>query len=100
MHLIMVTAGGFVLLGLFLLLAEPTAGLFTLAIGGGLTGYLFYLMVSPKGAMVFSRPYQAVIAQTPHIRYRTSLVVQVAVVLLIVIIGLAIVGGIVSALRP
>ena len=40
--------------------------------------------------MVFSPEYQAVIAQTPHIRYRTSKVVWIllGLVLLIIVFGL------------
>src|SRR5262245_52373332 len=57
----------FLLVGAVLtLLVEPVAGLIFLAIGGGLSGYILYLLVSPKGTMVFSRPYQAGLPPPPY----------------------------------
>lgn len=60
--------------------------------------YFLYVMLSKKGTMVFSPEYQAVRARTPHIKYKTSLIVKIAVVLLLTVLCLAIVGGITAVL--
>ncbi|PAW69614.1 MAG: hypothetical protein B9S38_09450 [Verrucomicrobiia bacterium Tous-C4TDCM] len=59
-------------------------------IGTLIGAYILYLLLGAKGKMVFSPEYQAVIAQTPHIRYRTSKVVWIllGLVLLIIVFGL------------
>jgi hypothetical protein len=87
------------LVGLFLLMVEPVTGLISLALGGGISGYIFYLMVSSKGAMVFSHRYQAIIAQTPHIRYRTSLLVKILLALVLAFIAVAIAMALFSSPR-
>lgn len=67
-------------------------GLLGFPIGTVINAYVLYLVFSPKGAMLFTPDYHAAIAQTPHIRYRTSIVARVLlVVILLVIIG-AIIG--------
>ena len=68
-------------------------GVLGFPIGTVINAYVLYLVFSPKGAMLFTPDYHAAIAQTPHIRYRTSVVVRVLlVVILFVIIG-AIIGA-------
>jgi hypothetical protein len=42
-------------------------------IGTIINGYFLYLVFCEKGRTVFSLDYRAVIGQTPHIRYRSSL---------------------------
>jgi hypothetical protein len=73
----------------------PTAilsgiGLLGFPLGTIINGYILYLVLSQKGATVFSSDYQAVMQQTPHIKYRTSPVVWIvlAVVLLLIIGGI------------
>ena len=61
--------------------------------------YIFYLVASAKGAMVFSRPYKEVIRKTPHIKSKTSIIVKVLLVILLLLLGLAVVGGILASLR-
>lgn len=51
--------------------------------------YILSILTSPKNAMVFSPEYQAIIAETPHIKTGTSLVVKV---LLAVVGGLVLLG--------
>lgn len=65
-------------------------GLLGFPIGTIINGYILYLVCSQKGAVVFSSEYQAVIQQTPHIKYRTSIVVWIVLgfVLLLVAIGI------------
>jgi len=56
-------------------------------------GYVFYLLVTPRAGVVFSPEYREVIAKTPGIRTRTSLVVKIALSLLIAVIVLFAVVG-------
>lgn len=65
-------------------------GLIGFPIGTLINGYILYLLFSAKGSMVFSPEYQKIIAQTPHIKYRTSIIVWVFVGLLLVLLGLGV----------
>jgi hypothetical protein len=51
--------------------------------------YILNLLFSKKGAMVFSAPYKEVIAATPHIKYKTSIVVWIVlgIFVLAILIG-------------
>ena len=62
-------------------------------IGTLINGYVLYLLFSAKGRMVLSEEYRAVIEQTPHIKYRTSIVVWILLILLILIVGFAILAA-------
>lgn len=44
--------------------------------------------------MVFSPYYKEIISQTPHIKYKTSIVVWIFLGLLLALLGLGIVGAI------
>ncbi|QDT06680.1 hypothetical protein K227x_50960 [Rubripirellula lacrimiformis] len=72
-------------------------GLIGFPIGTLISAYILYLLLSEKGKVVFSPYYQDVIQQTPHIKYKTSIVVWVllGLVLLLIILGVgfAVVGG-------
>lgn len=59
-------------------------------VGTLIGAYILYLLLGANGKVVFSPEYQAVIAQTPQIRYRTSKVVWIllGLVLLIIVFGL------------
>lgn len=74
------------------ILGSVIAGISLIAfpIGTLIGAYILYLLLGAKGKVVFSPEYQAVIAQTPHIRYRTSKVVWIllGLVLLIIVFGL------------
>jgi len=72
------------------------AGAIPMVISGGITGYILYLMASAKGAMVFSPDYKAIIALTPHIKYKSSLIVKVFLVLVVVLVIIAIVAGVMN----
>jgi hypothetical protein len=56
--------------------------------------YVLYLMISPKGGMVFSAEYRAVIARTPTIKARSSLIVKLLIGLLAFLSLFAVIGGI------
>ena len=66
-------------------------------IGSIIPGYVLYLMLSAKGAMVFSSEYREVIRQTPSIKYKTSIIVKIFLGLLLFVLLLAVAGGILSA---
>jgi hypothetical protein len=61
--------------------------------GTVISGYLLYLLVSAKGEMVFSSAYKEVMQATPHIRYRTSMIVWIFLFLLIGAILLGIIAA-------
>ncbi len=60
--------------------------------------YVLYLLLSSKGTMVFSPGYQAIIPQTPHVKYKTSWIVKLAVTIFFVIFGLAIILAVIGGL--
>ncbi|MFO7592457.1 MAG: hypothetical protein R6X15_00240 [Pseudomonadota bacterium] len=61
-------------------------GLVSFPVGTIINGYILYLLFSAKGKVVFSDTYQEMIDATPHIKYRTSLLVWFVLVLLILIL--------------
>ena len=61
-------------------------GLLGFPIGTIINGYILYLVLSEKGKMVFSPGYQDIIQQTPHIKYKTSILVSIVVALFIAIV--------------
>ncbi|HEX5221151.1 MAG TPA: DUF4339 domain-containing protein [Verrucomicrobiae bacterium] len=71
----------------------PTAvlsgiGLLGFPLGTIINGYILYLVLCQKGRTVFSDEYKRVIEQTPHIKYKTSIIVWIFLGLLLVLIGL------------
>ena len=74
----------------------PTAilsgfGLLGFPIGTIINAYIMYLVLCKKGKMVFSEEYRDVIAQTPHIKYRTSIVVWILLGLIVFAIAAALI---------
>lgn len=61
-------------------------GLIGFPVGTLLSAYFLYLLCSKKGTMVFSDEYARVIAETPHIKYRTSVVVWILLAILILLV--------------
>jgi hypothetical protein len=61
--------------------------------------YVIYLLLSQKAAVVFSPEYKAIISRTPHVRYKTSIVVWILLGIFILFILLGIIGGMVAAMR-
>jgi hypothetical protein len=89
----------------FIIVASLVAGTFNPAmypaaivylVSALIPGYMLYLLVSPKAATIFSPEYRAIIAQTPHIKYRTSLLLKIVLAIIVSIIALAIVGATVA----
>jgi hypothetical protein len=62
-------------------------GLLGFPIGTLINGYILYLLLSKKGRTIFAPQYQQVIAATPHVRYRTSIVVWIFLALLIAVMA-------------
>ena len=58
-------------------------GLLNIPLGTLINAYLLYLLLAKKGKTIFSEDYAAVIAATPDVKYKTSIVVWVFVVLLV-----------------
>lgn len=61
-------------------------GLIGFPIGTLISGYILYLLWGKKGRVIFSPEYQAVIAATPHVKYKTSIVVWILLGLVVVLI--------------
>ncbi|MCW1916039.1 hypothetical protein OJ996_20795 [Luteolibacter sp. GHJ8] len=62
-------------------------------IGLLINAYILSILFSKKGSMVFSPSYKDIIAVTPHIRYRTPLIVWIILGLFVLLI----VGGLAAA---
>ncbi len=65
-------------------------GLLGFPLGTLINGYILYLLYSKKGQMVFSEEYQEIRQATPHIKYKTSMIVWLLLILVIVFIAAAI----------
>ena len=63
-----------------------TIGLLGVPVGTLISGYILYLLWSAKGKYVFTPQYRSIIEQTPHIKYKTSIVVLIFIGLLVVLI--------------
>ena len=72
-------------------------GLLGFPLGTIINGYILYLIFSAKGAMVFSEDYREIIAQTPHIKYRTSIIVKIFLFLLLALITFGVVAMVMGA---
>ena len=69
-------------------------GLIEFPLGTLMSIYLLYLLWSKKGATVFSEPYKDVILATPHIKYKTSIIVWVFVGILVLFLLLALAAAV------
>jgi hypothetical protein len=58
-------------------------GLLAFPFGTLINGYILYLLFSKKGAVVFSDAYKDVVAATPHVKHKVSLLVWIALALLV-----------------
>jgi hypothetical protein len=83
--------------GKILAIIISAIGLLVFPCGTLISGYLLYLLLSAKGEMVFSSAYKEVMQATPHIRYRTSIIVWIFLFLLIGVILLGIIAAIFGA---
>jgi len=60
-------------------------GLLGFPVGTLINAYILYLLLSGKGKRIFESDYADIVAATPHVKYKTSIVVWVAVILLVVV---------------
>ncbi len=64
-------------------------GLLGFPLGTLISIYILYLLLSRKGSMVFSPEYKLIIEQTPHVRYKTSVVVWIVLgIIILAVVGL------------
>ena len=61
--------------------------------------YTIFLMASRKSTVVCSADYKEIIAHTPHIKYKTSILVWIFLVLVVLVLILAVIGAITSGRR-
>jgi hypothetical protein len=65
-------------------------GLLGVPVGTAINGYILYLLLSKKGKRIFEADYADIVAATPHIKYRESLLtwilLTVAIVLFVAIV--------------
>jgi hypothetical protein len=66
-------------------------GLLGFPVGTLINGYILYLFLSKKGRTIFSPEYLDVIAATPHVKYRTSIIVWIFLGLVVLLIAAAII---------
>ncbi len=62
-------------------------GLIGIPVGTLISAYFLYLLLSAKGKIVFSEQYRSVVEQTPHVKYKTSIVVWILLGLLVLLIA-------------
>jgi hypothetical protein len=75
-------------------------GLLGFPVGTIINAYILYLLFSKKGGTVFSEHYKTIIAQTPHIKYRTSVVTWVVLGILLLLIGFAVMTAVFRPVIP
>ena len=64
-------------------------GMLAFPFGTLINGYILYLFLSKKGRTIFAPDYKDVIAATPHVKYRTSIVVWILLALVVVLVIVA-----------
>ena len=70
-------------------------GLIRLPLGTIINAYIMYLLLCKKGRAVLSSGYGQVVAQTPHITYKTSILMILLLVMIVVgvIVAIAFIAG-------
>ena len=68
-------------------------GLLGFPLGTLFNGYILYLLFADKGKRLFESDYPAIIAATPHVKYKTSIIVWIFVGLLVVLIAAVVIAG-------
>lgn len=75
-------------------------GLIGFPVGTLINAYILYLVFSKKGTYIMSEEYAEVRERTPHIKYRTSIIVIILVVLMFLLIGLGMVAAFFAPTPP
>jgi hypothetical protein len=73
--------------------AFSVLGLIVFPLGTLISGYILYLLLCEKGRVVFSAEYKQVIAETPHIKYRTSRLMIALLFFLLLVFVVAIISA-------
>lgn len=71
-------------------------GLLGIPIGTLINGYILWLVAGRTGRYIFSDEYRGVIAATPHIRYKSS-ILMLFLVALVIVVGLLALAVVVSS---
>lgn len=66
-------------------------GLLGFPLGTLINGYILYLVLSQKGRRIFEPDYPDIVAATPHIKYRTSIVVWIVLGILLAVVFAAVI---------
>ena len=66
-------------------------GLIGFPVGTIVNAYVLWLLLSKKGRRIFEDDYAAIVAATPHVKYRTSMLVWVILGILVLAVAAAIV---------
>jgi DNA-directed RNA polymerase subunit RPC12/RpoP len=74
-------------------------GLLGFPLGTLINAYILYLLLCEKGKTVFSDEYKEVIAATPHIKYKTSILVWIVFILLLALLGLGLFAALFAGFR-
>jgi len=61
-------------------------GLLGFPVGTLINGYILYLMLSKKGKRIFEDDYKDIIAATPHVKHRSSMLVWIVLGLLLIVL--------------
>ena len=64
-------------------------GLLAFPVGTLINLYVLYLLLSKKGRTIFSPEYREVVAATPHVKYKTSILVWIFLALLVALVAAA-----------
>jgi len=83
----------------FLDTPNPPVTFLILFFPGLILAYTFSLLIVPKSGMVFSAEYKSIIARTPEIRTKTSLIIKLLLGLLVALFLLGVIGAIGNMLR-
>lgn len=65
-------------------------GLLAFPVGTLINAYILYLFLAKKGRTIFSEDYQRVIEATPHVKYRTSIILWIFLGLLVAFLAFAV----------
>lgn len=71
-------------------------GLLAFPFGTLISGYFLYLLCSANANIIFSDEYREAVRQTPHMKYKSSIVALILVALLIVVLVVGFIGVFVS----
>jgi hypothetical protein len=67
-------------------------GLIGFPVGTLINGYILYLLHCAKGKRIFEPDYAGIVEATPHIKYRTSMIVWIVLSLLVLVVVAVVVG--------